>query len=89
MRMEVSEHGSPVFIRAIRVILGLFFSLFWIAYRVPKQFEKKVSGTVYSRNCLPSSAKNPLFYGEFRTAGVTDPFAVTSIGPAFRHPGEL
>ena len=31
MRMEVSKHGSPVFIRVIR---GLFYSLFWIARRV-------------------------------------------------------
>ena len=30
--MEVSKHGSPVFIGVIR---GLFYSLFWIAYHVP------------------------------------------------------
>ena len=32
MCMEASEHGSPVFIRVIGVIRGLFHGLFWIAF---------------------------------------------------------
>ena len=33
MRMEVSEHGSPVFIRVIRVIRGLFTVYFGLIPR--------------------------------------------------------